>query len=54
MTDGGFLIKFDDKEIARCYTISFDYDKYEYVVNEKEKQQLPVEIGAITIEVEKA
>ncbi|MFH1753546.1 MAG: hypothetical protein ABH875_05130 [Candidatus Omnitrophota bacterium] len=53
MADGGFLVKFDEKEVARCYAVSFDYDTHEYVVNGKDKRQLPVEVMAITIEVEK-
>ena len=24
MADGGFLVKFNKKEVARCYAISFD------------------------------
>lgn len=51
MAEGGFLVKFDGKEIERCYAVSFDYDDRSYTVNEKEKKELP-EVKAITIEVE--
>ncbi len=53
MADGGFLIKFDGKEIKRCYAVSFDYDMHEYIINEKERFELPVEVSTITLEVEK-
>lgn len=53
MTEGGFLIKFDGKEVERCYAVSFDYDEWQYVINETEKKELPAGVKAITIEVEK-
>lgn len=53
MADGGFLIKFDGKEIKRCYAVSFDYDMHEYIINEKEKRELPHEVKSITIEIER-
>ena len=31
MADGGFLVKFDGKEVARCYSISFDHDMHEFI-----------------------
>lgn len=52
MPDGGFLIKFDGKEAERCYAVKFDYDEWTYVLNEKEKRQLPPGTKAITVEVE--
>lgn len=51
MSDGGFLLKFDDKEVARCYAVSFDYDDWQYAINGKEKKELPA-VRKITIEVE--
>jgi len=51
MAEGGFLVKFDGKEVARCYTVAFDYDEWQYVVNETEKKKLPP-VKKITIEVE--
>ncbi|MFC1590413.1 hypothetical protein ACFL42_02840 [Candidatus Omnitrophota bacterium] len=53
MADGGFLIKFDGKEIKRCYAVAFDYDKHEYTVNEKERFEMPAEVSTITIEVKR-
>ncbi len=52
MAEGGFLIKFDGKEVTRCYTVAFDYDEWQYVINETEKKELPAGVKAITIEVE--
>ncbi len=52
MAEGGFLVKFDGKEVARCYAVAFDYDERQYTVNEGEKRDLPL-VKTITIEVEK-
>lgn len=52
MAEGGFLIKFDEKETQRCYAVAFDYDEWSYVVNEKEKKEIPKGIQKITIEIE--
>lgn len=54
MSEGGFLIKFDDKEIGRCYAVSFDYDMHEYILNGKDKKELPLEVKTITIVIEKS
>ena len=51
MAAGGFLIKFDGKEVERCYAVAFDYDEWSYTVNEKDKKELPP-VKSITIEVE--
>ncbi|MDD5079950.1 MAG: hypothetical protein PHH68_06480 [Candidatus Omnitrophica bacterium] len=51
MADGGFLVKFDGKEVARCYAVSFDYDDWQYAINEKEKRELP-SVRKISIEIE--
>jgi len=51
---GGFLIKFDGKEVERCYSVSFDYDDWQYVVNGTEKKELPADVKAITIIPERA
>lgn len=53
MTEGGFLVKFDGKEVERCFAVAFDYDEWQYVINEKEKKELPTGVKAITIEVER-
>ncbi|MFA4980904.1 MAG: hypothetical protein WC592_00325 [Candidatus Omnitrophota bacterium] len=52
MADGGFIIKFNGKEIKRCYAVAFDYDEWKYTVNEKEEKALPQDVKSITIEVE--
>jgi len=52
MPDGGFLVKFDGKEAFRCYAVSFDYDTWQYTVNNKEKKDLPRDAKAISVEVE--
>lgn len=53
MSEGGFLVKFDGKEVARGYAVAFDYDEWQYTVNETEKRELPVGIKSITIKVER-
>ena len=53
MADGGFVVKFDGKEIARCYAVSFDFDEYEYVLNRREHKELPVSVKSITVDVER-
>lgn len=52
MSQGGFLVKFDGKEAFRCYAVSFDYDEWHYIVNEKERKELPKGTKTITVEVE--
>jgi hypothetical protein len=51
MAGGGFLVKFDGKEVARCFAVSFDYDERQYTINDTEKNELPL-VRNITIEVE--
>lgn len=31
MSDGGFVVKFDGKEVAHCYAVSFDYDQWQCI-----------------------
>lgn len=52
MADGGFLVKFDGKEVTRCYAAAFDYDDRQYVINGTDKKELPVGVKNISIEVE--
>ena len=52
MSEGGFVVKFDGKEAARCFAVAFDYDDWKYTVNETEKKELPP-VKKITIEVER-
>lgn len=51
MAEGGFLVKFDGKEVARCYAVAFDYDEWQYTINEKDKRELS-SVKKISIEVE--
>jgi hypothetical protein len=52
MAEGGFLIKFDGKEIKRCYCCKFDYDGFLYEINDMDKNSLPESIKKIEIIVE--
>ena len=52
MADGGFLVKFDGKEIKHCYKVSFDYDDGTYTTNFDRPQPLPDNIKLITVEIE--
>lgn len=52
MAEGGFLVKFDGKEVERCFAVSFDYDDWQYTINNKEKKELPAGVEKITVEVE--
>ena len=52
MAEGGFLVKFDEKEAVRCFAIAFDYDEWQYTINEKEKRELPAGVKKISIEIE--
>ena len=52
MPEGGFLIKFNDEEVARCYACAFDYDEWWYQINIDEKQDLPSDVRKITIILE--
>jgi len=51
MAEGGFLVKFDGKEVTRCYAVAFDYDERKYTINDTEKKELPL-VSKIIIEVE--
>lgn len=52
MAEGGFLLKFDGKEAERCYAAAFDYDEWQYIINDTEKKKLPLGLRSITIEIE--
>lgn len=52
MAEGGFLVKFDGKEVERCFAVAFDYDDWQYTINETEKKALPFGIKRITVEIE--
>ena len=53
MAEGGFLVKFDGKNAVRCYAVAFDYDEWQYVINDTEKHELPAGVENISIEVER-
>lgn len=52
MPDGGFVVKINGKEVSRCHAITFDYDEWQYTINNKETKQLPEETENIAIEIE--
>lgn len=52
MAEGGFLVKFDGKEVARCFAVALDYDDWQYVINGTEKKELPAGVKKINIEIE--
>jgi len=52
MAEGGFLVKFDGKKAVRCFAVAFDYDEWQYTINEKEKKKLPAGVKSIIIEIE--
>ena len=52
MAEGGFLLKFNGKKITRCYAVAFDYDEWQYTVNNTKKKELPAKVKTITVEVE--
>ena len=49
--EGGFLLKFNGKEVQRCVSVSVDYDLWEYTVN-AEAKKLPGDLKTVTVEVE--
>lgn len=53
MPDGGFLVKFDGKEVARCYAVKLDYDEGTYAVNAEEPKRIPEAVKAITVVLER-
>ncbi|MBU4304083.1 MAG: hypothetical protein KJ893_00430 [Candidatus Omnitrophica bacterium] len=52
MADGGFLVKFNGKEVARCFAVAFDYDEWQYTINNVEKRELPQNVRDIRVEIE--
>ena len=54
MAEGGFLVKFDGKEVTRCFAVAFDYDLREYTINDTETKPLPADVKAITVIVEES
>lgn len=54
MAEGGFLVKFDGKEVDRCFAVSFDYDDWQYTINNAQKKELPAGVETITIAIERS
>ena len=52
MPDGGFVVRINGKEVSRCYAIAFDYDEWQYTINNKETKKLPEDTESIAIEIE--
>ena len=52
MSKGGWIVKFNDVEVERCYAVSFDYDMWEYTVNNQVTKKFPAS-GISTIKIEK-
>lgn len=53
MADGGFLIKFNGKEVARCYKIAFSHDEWTYTTNFDKPKPLPDKLRSIEVLIEK-
>jgi len=51
-SSGGFLIKFDGKKADRCYSCRFDYDEWQYAVNNAGAKPLPDGLKKIEVIVE--
>ena len=53
MEDGGGVVRFDGKDVRRCYSVSFDYDRWEYRVNNEDAKALPDKLKSLAVVVEK-
>ena len=52
--NGGRKVRiFNGKKAERCYAVAFDYDEWQYTVNETQKKELPAGVKKISIEIEK-
>ena len=52
MPNGGWIVKFNDVEVERCYAVKFDYDNWEYSVNNEKPKKFPATgISSIKIEI---
>ena len=52
--ESGFLVKFDGKEVTRCFAVAFDYDDWQYTINDTIKKELPAGVETITVVVKKS
>jgi hypothetical protein len=50
MADGGFILKFNGKEVARGLKLSFDHDNWQWCIDDYDWQPFPKGIKQITIE----
>ena len=46
------MLKSDGKETTCCFTVAFDYDEWQYTINNTENKELPPGVKTITVEVE--
>jgi|GEM_PF-507920 len=53
MADGGFLIRFNGKDVKRCYKVEFCYDDWNYSVNGAPAMPLPDDLKDVQVVVEK-
>ncbi|MBP9699054.1 MAG: hypothetical protein KBD85_03460 [Elusimicrobia bacterium] len=53
MSSGGFLVKFNDQDVVRCYNVSFNQDLWEYTINDKETKPFPNDLKEIKVIIEK-
>lgn len=53
MSSGGFLVKFNNQDVVRCYNVSFDHDLWEYTINDKETNPFPNDLKEIKVIIEK-
>ena len=50
--EGGFLLKFNGKEALRCHSVAFDYDNWQYTLNNVETRDLPDDLESAAVVVE--
>ena len=50
MADGGFILKFNGKEVARGLKLSFDHDNWEWSIDDYDPSPFPNNLKAINIE----
>ena len=52
MSEGGFLVKFEDKEEVHCASIELDHDSWEYKTNGRQTKKIPTGVKTITVQVD--
>ncbi len=53
MSSGGFLVKFNNQDVVRCYNVSFNHDLWEYTVNDRDTRPFPNDLKEIKVIIEK-